>query len=142
MPLLSNNNQPPNNNQTSNCGLETTQKSNQCQTQKPSGLMTLIANLLPMAPLAFEQITGQKVPQLSGTVAEMQMALINIQSNLQTIVNNQQQLVQRLTALETNAHQHLANLTHQFNSLRLIHTKERKQIEFDRPQLESSEENY
>src|SRR2546430_13623445 len=104
----------------------TNQPGNQTQTnQKPqSGLLTIIGQLLPLAPFASEQFTGQKVPQMTGTIAEMQMALINIQTSLQTIANNQQALSQRLIALESSANNQLTNLTNQFKSLRLTHTKE------------------
>ena len=96
---------------------------------KDKGLLTIIGQLLPLAPFAFEQFTGQKVPALTGTIAEMQMALISIQTTLQTMATNQQQLNQRLMALETSATHHLNNLTQQFQSFRLTHTKEQKQIE-------------
>src|SRR5215218_1124048 len=76
---------------------------NQTQSKPNSGLMTIIGQLLPFAPLAFEQFTGQKVPALTGTIADMQMALISIQTNLQTIATHQSQLNQRLMALETSA---------------------------------------
>jgi hypothetical protein len=141
------NNQPPTN-QTENCGFDNfeTQKStsahqnnNQSQTQKPSGLLTIIGQLLPLAPFAFEQFTGQKVPQMTGTIAEMQMSLIQIGTSLQTIANNQQSLNQRLIQLETNATNHLTNLTNQFKSLRLTHTKEQKQIEYNHPPLEENQ---
>ena len=102
--------------------------------KKPeSNLITIIGQLLPFAPLAFEQFTGQKVPALTGTLAEMQMALISIQTTLQTIATHQSQLDQRLMALETNATHQLKNLTQQFQSFRLTHTKERKEIDFNRP---------
>jgi len=101
-------------------------------TKKPeSNLITIIGQLLPFAPLAFEQFTGQKVPQMTGTVAEIQSALTQIQTGLQTVVNNQAQLAQRIVNLETNANNHLTNLTNQFKSLRLTHTKEQKQIEYN-----------
>ena len=133
-------------NQTENCGFanQTNQANQQTQSnQKPSGLLTIIGQLLPLAPFAFEQFTGQKVPQMTGTIAEMQMALINIQTNLQTIANNQQALSQRLIALETQANQHLTNLTNQFKSLTLTHTKEQKQIAYhNQPNLENQEESY
>ena len=124
---------------TETSGSQTPGFDTQTPNQKPSGLLTIIGQLLPLAPFAFEQFTGQKVPQMTGTIAEMQMALINIQTNLQTIANNQQALSQRLIALETQANQHLTNLTNQFKSLRLTHTKEQKQIEYHPPQ---TEENY
>ena len=129
------------NNQTSSsANQDNSTQSNQTQNQKPSGLLTIIGQLLPLAPFAWEQFTGQKVPQMTGTIAEMQMALGQIQSGLQTIVNNQQSLNQRLIALETNATNHLTNLTNQFKSLRLTHTKEQKQIELNPSELEN--QNY
>lgn len=139
-----------------NCGFETSQKSSQTdKNQKPSGIIATIGQLLPLAPFVFEQFTGQKVPQMTGTVAEMQMSLVQIQSGLQTIVNNQQQLAQRITVLETkfgeqqtklleiqtNANQHLTNLVNQFNSLRLTHTKEQKRIEYGNNSSRFEEEN-
>ena len=60
-------------------------------------------------------------------MAEITNSLQQIQTNLQVIVQNQQSLNQRLTALENSAN----NLTHQFKSLRLTHTKEQKQIEYN-----------
>jgi len=90
---------------------------------------------LPFAPLVYEQFTGQKVPQMSGTIVEMQTALLQISTNLQTIANNQQSLNQRLTNLENSAN----NLTHQFKNLRLTHTKEHQQIEYNPPETENSE---
>ena len=107
-----------------------------------SNLMTIIGQCLPFAPLVFEQFTGQKVPQLSGTMAEITNSLQQIQISCQTLANNQQALSQRLIALEQNATNQLTNLNKQFNSLRLTHTKEQKRIEFDRPQLENTEESY
>ena len=91
MPLLeeqkNNQNKPSvNNNQTDNCGFEKqTNPNNQTQSKSQSGLLTIIGQLLPLAPFAFEQFTGQKVPQMTGTIAEMQTALGQIQSGLQTI---------------------------------------------------------
>ena len=113
------------NNQTEN------QSNNTPVKKEDSGLIKTIGQLLPFAPLVFEQFTGQKIPAMSGTMAEIQLALTNLQTGLQTVVNNQQQLAQRLVALETNANNHLTNLSNQFNSLRLTHTKERKEIEYN-----------
>jgi hypothetical protein len=108
--------------------------------KKPeSNLMTIIGQCLPFAPLVFEQFTGQKVPQLSGTMAEITNSLQQIQINLQTIANNQAQLAQRLIALEQNATNQLTNLTNQFQSLRLTHTKERKEIEYSPNKLTDPE---
>ena len=73
---------------------------------------------------------------MSGTMAEVQTALQQLQLIQTQILTHQQQLTQRLISLETklseiqtNANNHLTNLTHQFNSLRLTHTREKKQIE-------------
>ncbi|CAJ0890218.1 10206_t:CDS:2 [Entrophospora sp. SA101] len=128
---------PKETNSTANGGF-----ANQTTTNQPqqSGLLTIIGQLLPLAPFAFEQFTGQKVPAMTGTIAEMQSSLLLIQTNLQTIANNQQALSQRLIALETNAVQQLTALTQQFHSLRLTHTKERKEIEYNPPKLET--DNY
>ena len=110
------------------------------QSQPKSSLLTIIGQLLPLAPFAFEQFTGQKVPHMTGTMAEMQMALNQISTNLQTIANNQQQLNQRLIALENSAVQSLNSLNNQFQSLRLTHTQEKKQIEFNpNPKLETED---
>jgi len=107
---------------------------------KPNSLISTISSLLPLAPLLFEQFTGQKVPALGGTMAEMKLALTQIQTNLQTVVNNQQQIYQQIDQLKTTASHQLTNLTHQFQNLRLTHTKEQKQIDFNRPS--ENPENY
>jgi hypothetical protein len=99
--------------------------------QKPSGLVNTLGSLLPLAPFVYEQITGQKVPPLTGTIAEMQLALTSIQTTLQTITQNQQELAQRLVNLEATAQTQLTNLTQQFQSLRLTHTREKKEIEYN-----------
>jgi len=127
-----------NQSQTENCGFENQPNPNQ-QTQnqsKPNSLITTIGQLLPFAPLVFEQFTGQKIPQLSGTMAEVISSLQQIQTNLQVVVNQQQALSQRLIALETSAGNQLTTLTQQFQSLRLTHTREQKQIELNPPSLE------
>ena len=144
MPLFEEKTNPNNqtNQSTNQNSTPTNQNTQSAETKPQSGLLTIIGQLLPLAPFAFEQFTGQKVPQMTGTIAEMQMALINIQANLQTIAQNQQALSQRLIALETNANNHLTNLTNQFKSLRLTHTKERKEIEYNPPKQENAEESY
>jgi len=139
MPLLPEKTNP---NQSANQTSTSTNQTNQTQSKPNSGLMTIIGSLLPFAPMAFEQFTGQKVPQMTGTIAEMQMSLIQIDTSLQTIVNNQNQLVNRIQQLETNTNNQLANLTHQFKSLRLTHTKEQQQIEYNNPPLEKQNQEY
>jgi hypothetical protein len=115
---------------------------NQPNQKEESSIIKTIGQLLPFAPLVFEQFTGQKIPALSGTMAEIQLALTNLQTGLQTIANNQQSLNQRLISLENNANNHLTNLTNQFNSLRLTHTKEKKEIAYNNPPLEQNNEDY
>ena len=102
-----------------------TDQNNQTLT-KPNSLITTLGQLLPFAPLVYEQFTGQKVPAITGTFAEIQTTLISIQTSLQS-------LNQRLTNLESSAN----NLTHQFKNLRLTHTKEHKQIEYNPPEEEN-----
>jgi hypothetical protein len=131
------------NNQQTNAGQQT-ESQNQTN-QKPSGLLTTIGQLLPLAPFVFEQFTGQKVPQMTGTMAEIQLTLTNLQTSLVAIGQNQQQLMQRIVNLETSASQQLNNLTNQFNSLRLTHTREKRQIEYNNPNRlneENQEETY
>lgn len=99
-----------------------------------SGIMKMVGQTLPFLPLLFEQFTGQKVPQITGTMAEIQMALNQVIANQQVIVNNQTQLSQRLSQLENNATQQFTNLIQQvqgIKSVRLTHDRERKQIEFN-----------
>lgn len=78
-----------------------------------------------------EATTGQKIPQMSGTIGEIQQGIQIIQMNQGQIIQQQQNLNQRLTALETNATNHLTNLTNQFNSLRLTHTREKEKKEIE-----------
>jgi len=138
MPLFEEKNtHPKNNNQT-----QSLNQTNSSTNEPSKGLFTLpdsLMKLVPWIPFALEAATGQKIPSMTGTIAEIQLALTQIQTGLQTVVNHQQELAQRLIALETNANNHLTNLTHQFNSLRLTHTKERKQIEYN-PPLEENQD--
>ena len=133
--------------QTESGGLDPQTKSS--EPTKPNNLITTIGQLLPFAPLVFEQFTGQKIPQLSGTMAEVISSLQQIQTNLQVVVNQQQALSQRLIALETSAGNQLTTLTQQFQSLRLTHTQEtklsetqKKQIEFNPNKITHPAENY
>lgn len=107
--------------------------------EKKSSMMTVIGQLLPLAPFVFEQFTGQKIPQMTGTMADIQLTLTQIQTNLQVIANNQQQLAQRIINLETHAAQQLTNLNQQFQSFRLTHTKERKEIEYNSNKITNEE---
>ena len=95
--------------------------------QEPSGIMKMVGQSLPFLPLLFEQFTGQKVPQISGTMAEIQMALSQV-------IASQQAIMQRLTALENNATNQFTNLVQQVQSIksvRLTHQKETKAIDYN-----------
>ncbi|CAG8621718.1 2544_t:CDS:2, partial [Ambispora gerdemannii] len=96
---------PQNQNQQTNFQAQSP-PNNQTQQSEPSGLMKMVGQSLPFLPLLFEQFTGQKVPQISGTMAEIQMAL-------QQVLVNQQQLNQRLSNLENSASQQFTNLIQQ-----------------------------
>src|SRR5205823_3674681 len=103
------------------------QLNNQSTNPEPSGLMKMVGQSLPFLPLLFEQFTGQKVPQLSGTMAEIQMAL-------NQVIVSQQAIMQRLTSLENNATQQFNGLAQQVQSIksvRLTHDRERKQIDYN-----------
>ena len=113
-----------NNNYQSN--QDQTNLNNQAQLQEPSGLMKMVGQSLPFLPLLFEQFTGQKVPQITGTMAEIQMAL-------QQVIVSQQAIMQRLTVLENNATNQFTNLVQQvqsIKSIRLSHSKEIKAIDY------------
>jgi DNA anti-recombination protein RmuC len=88
-----------------------------------------------------EMTTGQKIPQMSGSIGEIQQGIQTIQMTLGQIIQQQQNLDQRLTNLENNATNQFTNLTNQFQSLRLTHTKERKEIEYN-PNKLTDQENY
>ena len=92
----------------------------------------MVGQSLPFLPLLFEQFTGQKVPQMSGTMFEIQMAL-------NQIITNQQSLNQRLANLENNATQQFTNLSQEvrgIKSVRLTHDRERKQIDYNLQQAD------
>lgn len=105
---------------------------NQSTNQEPSGLMKMVGQSLPFLPLLFEQFTGQKVPQMGGTIFEIQMAL-------NQILSNQQSLNQRLSSLENIASQQFTNLSQEVKSIksvRLTHDRERKQIDYNLQQAD------
>ena len=105
---------------------------NQATNQEPSGLMKMVGQSLPFLPLLFEQFTGQKVPQMGGTIFEIQMAL-------NQIITSQQALDRRLASLENNATQQFTNLSQEVKSIksvRLTHDRERKQVDFNLQQAD------
>ena len=78
--------------------------------------------------------TGQKIPQMSGTIGEIQQGIQTIQMTLGQIIQHQTNLEQRLTSLENNASNQFTNLTNQvqsIKSIRLSHSKETKAIDYN-----------
>lgn len=123
-------------------------KQAQSQNNQPAkgwfSLPPAVMQLVPWIPLLLEQTTGQKIPQMTGTIAEIQLALTQIQTNQQQLLTHQKELANRILSLETNAANQFTNLTNQFQSLRLTHTREQKQIEYNpNPKLDHHEDqNY
>jgi len=95
---------------------------------KEKGIINTIGSFLPFAPLLFEQFTGQKLPQATGTIAEIQTNLQQLTTSLQQVLANQNQIFNKITNLETSASQQLISLDRRLQSLRLTH--EKKQIEY------------
>ena len=60
---------------------------NSAQKEKPSSLLNTIGNLLPFAPLVYEQFTGQKIPPMTGTLAEMNTNLTQLSLTLNQVLN-------------------------------------------------------
>jgi len=73
-------------------------------------------------------------------MADIQTALQQLQLTQTQIVNNQQQIYHEIEQLKTNANHQLTTLTQQFQSLRLTHTKEQKQIEYNPNQQLTNQE--
>jgi hypothetical protein len=115
-----------------------------------NNLLGAVTKCLTFAPLILEQFTGQKVPQMTGTMAEIKGVInqlnISVQKvigNQQVIVDNQTKLNSRLANLENNANQKLFNLTKQvdkLSGLKLTHERERKQLEFNSSQNFNNQE--
>lgn len=94
-------------------------------------IVNTIGSFLPFAPLLFEQLTGQKIPQTTGTIAEIQTSVSQLTLSLQQVITNQQQIFTKLTNLETNANNQLLSLDKRLQNLRLTHEREKKQIEYN-----------
>ena len=153
MPLLQEENTNPNPQTDSANQNSTSTHQNQTQSNanlpKSQGLFSLppsVMNLVPWIPLMLEMTTGQKIPQMSGTIGEIQQGINQIQLTLVQVIQNQQNQNQRLISLESSATNHLTNLIHQFNSLRLTHTREKKEIAYhnqpETKQLNSQNQDY
>ena len=62
------------------------------ETKTENSLLGALSKCLTFAPLMLEQFTGQKVPQMTGTMAEIQQGINQLIPNLQTIINNQNKI--------------------------------------------------
>ena len=88
-----------------------------------------------------KQFTGQKIPPMTGTIAEIQQGINHLVSNFQVVLNNQKTMVDnqikissRLANLENGANQKLVNLTEQvkrISNVKLTHERETRQIEYN-----------
>lgn len=97
-----------------------------------NNLLGALSKCLTFAPLILEQFTGQKVPQMTGTVVEIQQSINQLALNIQTVVNNQNKIWQKLTNLENQASQKLLSLVNKvdkLSGLKLTHERETRQIE-------------
>ena len=59
---------------------------------KSDNFLGVITKCLTFAPLLLEQFTGQKVPQMSGTIVEIQQSINQLAVNIKTVVNNQNKI--------------------------------------------------
>ena len=108
---------------------------------KEKGIINTLGQILPFAPLLFEQFTGQKIAQPVGTIADIQTSISQLTSSLQQVLANQQQIFNKINALESNANQQLLSLNSKLQNLRLTHEREKKQIEFNANHRNSLEED-
>jgi len=60
--------------------------------EKSDNFLGAVSKCLTFAPLILEQFTGQKVPQMSGTIVEIQQSINQLAVNIQTVVNNQNKI--------------------------------------------------
>jgi TolA-binding protein len=81
-----------------------------------------------------EMTTGQKIPQMSGTIGEISQGIQQIQMAQVQIIQQQQSLDQRLSNLENSADKQLTDIYQQvqsIKSIRLSHSKETKAIDYN-----------
>lgn len=122
----------------------------QNQTNQSKGLISVppaLMQIVPWIPFAVEAMTGQKIPQIGGTMGEIQSSLQQIQFSLSQILASQQQITARLESLESNASSQLTSLSQQVastnNSFRLLATETKKSLEFNpRPKPELERNSY
>ena len=122
---------------TKNTNRQNSQQQNQSQNQqsppKENNLLQTLSQCLPFLPLLLEQFTGQKIPQLQGTIAEIQASLSQIQLNQAQLLANQQEIAKHVENLENQAHHQLTNLNSQMQILQntaIKLTHEKKEIEY------------
>ena len=123
--------------------LETNQE--ETKSEEKGGWVNTLAKGLAVAPILLEQFTGQKVPQMTGTMAEIQGAINQLAANIQTVVNNQNKIWQKLTSLENNAQQKLVNLTNKIDKIstvKLTREREKEQIEYNPKQNRLGNQEY
>jgi hypothetical protein len=60
--------------------------------EKNANFLGVVTKCLTFAPLILEQFTGQKIPQMSGTIVEIQQSINQLALNIQTVVNNQNKI--------------------------------------------------
>lgn len=125
MPLIKDNNFPKKETPEIN-----TSQSSSSSAPNQKGLVSIVGSLLPLAPVLFEQWTGQKIPPMTGTLAEMNNSLSQFSLALSQILNNQNQLWNKLEQLEKASQSSLSHLSSQVQNIRLTHTKEQRQIEY------------
>jgi hypothetical protein len=112
------------------------------------GLVGILGECLTFAPLFYERLTNKKLPAMGGTIGEIQQAITQLatifqqlQPGLQTVVNNQTKIFNRIQTLESNASRKMLQLDQRMANLsgiKLTHAKETKQIEFNQ-KLENQE---
>src|SRR5436305_3985725 len=87
---------------------------------KETRIVSTIAKYLPVLTLAFEQMTGQSIPQAKGTLADILALLQKLESKIDT--------------LERNCAEQFTHQEQQLNSLqqvsKLVSTKTEKAIHF------------
>jgi len=135
MPLFTKNTNKQNQQQNNSSQQNQTSQQQQTQSQEKNNLLQTISQCLPFLPLLLEQFTGQKIPQLQGTIAEMLTQLNQIQLNQTKLLANQEEIARHVENLESQAQQ----FTQQQRQLVKL-THERKEVEFNQPQSKPIQE--
>ncbi|CAG8746100.1 36265_t:CDS:2 [Racocetra persica] len=111
-----------------------TQNENKSLAKPQSSFLESLARMLPLLTLTFEQFTGQPIPQMSGTIADIAASLLQIQQTQQTIL-------QKITDLEKNCAEQFIHQEQQLTSLQkvsaLVSTEKTKAIHFANPKTGS-----